>query len=315
MTLLYFVTGSHAPHYHQANFSILSWLAYGRGIDRIVMMTDSPDYFRFVDDERVIVQPIGAERFTEWRGEHEFFWRIKIKAMQAVTERYPGSHVVYLDGDTFCLRDPAPLRQRLDEGSNLMHAREGALAELPTRSEKKMWRDAGGKTFAAVTITAAHQMWNAGVVAVAAQNVGHVLPTALRLCDAMCAAGVERRLIEQFSLSVACGLDRPVLPAGGVVAHYWGNKAGWDPLVEAFFLRHHLAGSSYGEQVAALLDFDFYQLPVYTRSSGTHRKLTGLVDKWFTKNVVVYAARSAEGPEWSERILAGKGLRNNNVAD
>ncbi len=47
-------------------------------------------------------------------------------------------------------------------------------------------------------------MWNAGVVAIAKSNdVNATLTQALEACDSMCADQMERKLIEQFSLSLA----------------------------------------------------------------------------------------------------------------
>ena len=307
MTLLYFVFGPALHNHLQANFAILSWLAHGDGtVDRIVVLTDAPEFYRFVTDDRVVIKTTDRAQLDEWEGPHQFFWRVKIKAIEAVAAEYPGSHVFYQDADTFCFNDPARLRALLDEGRNLMHAREGKLSELPTSTERKMWRQSKGQTFGGVTITPEHNMWNAGVVAVAAQNIATVIPLALAICDEMCAAGVTRRLVEQFALSAALGAEQPVLPANGTVGHYWGNKEGWNPLINAFFLRHQLAGTSYADQVAALRDFDFRQIPIYTRSSGTHRKLSGVVDKWFTKNIVAYVAEGPGGSDRSERVLARK---------
>ena len=308
VTILYFVFGTATHNHLQANFAILSWLAQeGTAFDRIVVLTDAPEFYRFVDDERVVIKTTDRAQLDEWEGPHQFFWRVKIKAIEAVAAEYPGSHVFYQDADTFCFNDPGRLRKQLDAGRCLMHAREGRLSELPTRTEKKMWKQCRGQTFGGITITAEHNMWNAGVVAIPADKVAAVVPAALAICDAMCAAGVTRRLVEQFALSVACGLKEPVLPANGTIGHYWGNKEGWNPLINGFFLRHHLHGGSYAEQVAELRNFDFYQIPIYTKSSGTQRKLTGVVDKLFAKNVVAYAARSVDGSDRSERVLAEKG--------
>lgn len=306
MTLLYFVFGTAVHNHLQANFAILSWLASGEGFDRIVVLTDAPEFYRFIDDDRVVLKATDRAQLDEWEGPHQFFWRVKIKAIEAVAAEYPGSHVFYQDADTFCFNDPARLRGLLDDGHNLMHAREGALSELPTSTEKKMWSQCKGQSFGGVTITKEHNMWNAGVVAISAANIAAVIPAALAICDDMCAAGVTRRLVEQFSLSVACGLDQPVLPANGTVGHYWGNKEGWNPLINGFFLRHHLHGGAYADQVEELKTFDFRQIPIYTKSSGTHRKLSGVVDKLFTKNVVAYAAKSVDGSDRSERVLAKK---------
>ncbi len=306
MTLLYFVFGTATHNHLQANFAILSWLAHGDCIDRIVVLTDAPEFYRFIDDERVVLETTNRAQLDEWEGPHKFFWRVKIKAIEAVAAKYPDSHVFYQDADTFCFNDPQRLKDLLDAGNNLMHAREGALAELPTSTERKMWKQAKGNTFGGVTINANHNMWNAGVVAIAADQIPAVVATALAICDDMCAAGVTRRLVEQFALSVALGTTQPVLPANGTVGHYWGNKEGWNPLINAFFLRHHLQQSTYSQQVAELRSFDFYQIPIYTKSSSTQTKLTGLVDKLFAKNMVTFAARQVDGSERSERVLAKK---------
>ena len=305
MTLLYFVFGPALHNHLQANFAILSWLARGgNSFDRIVVLTDAPGFYRSLTDERVILKTTDRAQLDAWEGPHRFFWRVKIKAIEAVAAEYPGSHVFYQDADTFCFGDPARLRVQLDAGRNLMHAREGPLPELPTNTEKKMWRQLRGQSFAGVPMTSELNMWNAGVVAIAALNIATVVPLALALCDEMCAAGVTRRLIEQFALSVALGQEQPVQPANGTIGHYWGNKEGWTPLINAFFLRHHLHHTTLTEQITELGSFDFHEIPVYTRSSGTHRKLTGVVDRLFRKNVVAYAARGPEGSDRSERVLA-----------
>lgn len=306
MTLLYFVFGTDTHNHLQANFAILSWLAYGKCIDRIVVLTDAPDFYRFIDDDRVVLQATDRQQLDEWEGPHQFFWRVKIKAIEDVAARYPDRHVFYQDADTFCFNDPARLKASLDAGRNLMHAREGALSELPTSTERKMWKQCQGKSFGGVTINADHNMWNAGVVAISASKIPQVVSKALAICDDMCAAGVTRRLIEQFALSVALGGNQPVLPANGTIGHYWGNKEGWNPVINAFFLRHHLRQTTYADQVAEMLTFDFYQIPVYTKSSKTQQKLTGLVDKYFAKNRVTYAAQNIDGSERSERVLAQK---------
>ncbi|MEM6773021.1 MAG: hypothetical protein AAF597_20765, partial [Bacteroidota bacterium] len=265
-----------------------------------------PEFYRFIDDERVMLQSTDRAQLEEWEGPHRFFWRVKIKAIEDVAARYPGSHVFYQDADTFCFNDPSRLRAQLDAGRNFMHAREGALSQLPTSTERKMWAQCKGKSFGGVTINAEHNMWNAGVVAIAAEHLAAVIPTALAICDEMCAAGVTRRLVEQFALSVALGLEQPVLPANGTIGHYWGNKEGWNPLINAFFLQHHLQQSSYADQVMAIRNFDFHQIPIYTKSSKTQQKLTRLVDQLFAKHMVTYAAREVDGSELSERVLARK---------
>jgi len=300
-----FLVFGEAQHNHlQANFAILTHLKEQTALSKIVVMTDAPANYRAIDDERVVVDAINIDDLTDWRGPHDFFWRIKIKALEAIAERYPGDHVMYTDADTFRFGDLADIQQKLENGETLMHAREGKISELSTRTEKEMWKQCRGKSFGGIAIDAKSTMFNAGVVAIPRTLVKEAVALALHICDDMCAAGVTRRLIEQFALSLALAEVGKLKAANATIGHYWGNKAGWNKLINGFFLRHHLAGSTYTEQVADVANIDFRSIPIYRRSSGTQNKLHKLVDKRFEKHIYAYVPAPGEVDDRSERLLA-----------
>ena len=269
-----------------------------------VVYTDAPQYYRLLGDRARIVTTT-PEQLKSWRGPHDFFWRIKIKALQALTEQYPGENLLYLDADTFCYGKLGKLAVALTGGTHLMHAREGALRELPTSTERKMYRQCAGKTFAGIAVDGNSTMYNAGVVGLSASRAGEAVSLALEVCDAMCAAGVTRRLVEQFALSLALEDRGGLTAANGTIGHYWGNKGEWNERITAFFLEHHLGGSDLATQIAATTAVDFAALPIYKRSSGTRRKLSGWVDRTFDKRLHTYIPRPGEPvSDLSERRLA-----------
>ncbi|WP_420459397.1 hypothetical protein [Neolewinella sp.] len=307
MIVLYLTFGQDPRVHQQAVFSALTLLQSGAGSQvqpNCVVYTDAPAFYTLLGD-RVDLQVTGPDQLQEWRGPHDFFWRIKIKALEALQQQYPGQSLLYLDADTFCFGQLGDMTDTLASGTHLMHAREGRLDALPTSTEKKMYRQCRGKTFAGRTITGSDTMYNAGVVGLAAERAAEAIALALALCDALCAAGVTRRLVEQFALSLALAVSGELAAANGTIGHYWGNKAGWNERIATFFLEHHLRGSSLEQQLRTSREVDFAALPIYLRSSSTERRLSRWVASTFAKGLYTYIPRPGEPTsDLSERLLA-----------
>lgn len=149
------------------------------------------------------VLPISADTLKDWQGTQQFFWRIKIKAIEHALQRHPDQHLVYVDSDTFLATDLSVLNAGLDAGQAFMHCRENALADRNSRTLTQMRRTLVGQTLAGVTFDGRTEMWNAGVIALPASRGRALVDHALQLCDAMCASTCPRRLIEQLAFSVA----------------------------------------------------------------------------------------------------------------
>lgn len=244
-----------------------------RGVKTVEIWTDAPEFYRVLGN-RVITKTLSEEELSDWKGPHDFFWRIKIAALRLLAEKNPGNHVLYLDADTFAFSPISALEETLASGEHLMHALEGRPSELPTSTERRMGRQTEGKSFGPVTVTADHRMYNAGVVAVSAIHAERALTMAMEICDAMCAAGVTRRLVEQFSLSIALQESGGLRAANDVIGHYWGNKLQWTEHIGNHLLEHYLRGSNVEKQISATLGMDYRKFPVYRKTSSTGRKVT-----------------------------------------
>ena len=78
-------------------------------------------------------------------GEHKFFWRVKIKALELIAKKYPHESILYLDGDTFFYQRTDKLSKSLQSGQNHMHVKEGKLSLLSSKTEKLMWQQMKGR--------------------------------------------------------------------------------------------------------------------------------------------------------------------------
>jgi hypothetical protein len=287
MQLVYLVFGPNEANHTQAYFSILTFLRQAAALTGITVVTDRPDFYARLAG-RVQLLPVDATLLREWEGPHRFFWRLKIKALEAVAAACPGQSLLYLDSDTFLGGSAAALTQALAANTALMHEPEGELASLSSKTERLMWQQLRGQAWASITLTGRHLMWNAGAVGIPAARATPAIGLALALCDAWCAAGVTRRLIEQLALSVALAETGPLAAASASIGHYWSAKPEWNQPIAAFLLASFLQVRSIEAEVAALASFDFKAQPIKQRVKSTRGRLENLALKLFPNQEQTY---------------------------
>lgn len=287
MNLLYLTFGDNLANHTQAQFSIYSFLVQPGSVATINVVTDRPALYKNLRAEVQVIE-VNKSLLKEWAGPHEFFWRIKIKAIEMLCQKYADQPVVYLDADTFLYTGMAALEKGLRSGIAFMHEKEGTLAQGKTKTEQRMWKQAGGKVFGPTTITASHAMWNAGVVATPNTINGTECLLALSICDAMCAGGITRRLIEQFALSVALQETYGLQKAEDFIAHYWSVKAPWTELISQFFTTVHFQQLSLPESIEQFKRLDLSKLPIKVKERNTRRRLERLVGKAFPAKETIF---------------------------
>lgn len=288
MHLLYITFGDDISNHIQAQFSVITFLSQKEEINTINVVTDHPEFYKNLK-ERINVIAIDGETVNSWKGEYDFFWRVKIKAIEMLCDMYVNQPVLYLDTDTFLFGDVSLLKQQALAGKAFMHENEGMLSKEKGKTAKKMWRQIMNKQFSNITITANHCMWNAGVVLTPNQKNNKETQLALEICDAMCDQGVTRRLIEQFALSVSLHEVYGLQPAKNVIGHYWSNKESWKKEIEDFFIASNFKGYTIEETAQIIKDFDFNKIPVKMRVKSTNSRLTALVNKLYPAQDVEYA--------------------------
>ncbi len=285
MNLLYITVGKNISIHLQAAFSIYSFLGQQSKILSINIITDSPDFYNhFKDSVKVIA--IDEKTLQEWKGKHDFFWRIKIKGIEMMCNLYAHSSIVYLDTDTFLYGQLENMHTILLENVALMHEKETTLYEGKSKTEKKMWVRVRNMVFGGVKILPTHYMWNAGVVATPNKKSGEECRLALAICDEMCEQQITRRLIEQFALSVSLSEIYGLKEAKKCIAHYWSNKQEWDEQIFNFFLESYFKGYTYEHNIQLLKNYNFTDTPVKKKNRSIKKQVEYLVDKFFpAKNI------------------------------
>jgi hypothetical protein len=280
MHVIYLVFGPNSANHTQAYFSILSFLRQPAALTGITVVTDQPSFYTRLA-KQIQVLPVNTALLREWEGPHKFFWRVKIKALEAVAQRVPGQSLLYLDSDTFLSGSVHTLAATLADNIALMHEPEGAIATLSSKTERLTWRQLRGRELAGFTVSDAQVMWNAGVVGVPAARATAAIALALQLCDAWCAAEVTPRLIEQLALSVALSETGSLASARASIGHYWSAKPEWQAAISSFLLTSFLYARSVTEEITALSDFDFRAQPVKQRLKSTRGRVEKLAAKLF----------------------------------
>ena len=283
--LLLMSFGSRLDNHYQAAFSILSFLARP-GIERVFVATDAPRFYAQFGT-RIEILPIDEALMSQWRGDSGFFWRIKIKAIERVVG-ISGNDLLYVDSDTFLAGDLTALSSVLASGATVMHRLESRLSQRASSTEKAMWAVLRGKTFGGITIDDQTEMWNAGVIGLPAASAGDDIERTLALCDALCATPCTRRLIEQFSFSLALATGGRLTPCDDAIIHYWGNKPDWNRALREFFAEAALTNADLSERISRLSYFDFRALPILRKESSARRRMVAAADWLFAPRRVEY---------------------------
>jgi hypothetical protein len=287
MNLLYLTFGSNASIHMQAAFSICSFLSNPTAPNSVNIITDNKKYYTHLGSYVNLIE-LTKEELLGWRGPHDFFWRIKIKAIEKICAMYPGEAVVYLDTDTFLYGDAASLAEQLKNGHALMHENEGALSAKKSKTERKMWQQIAGKNFGKLSMAATDCMWNAGVVATPNTLGGAECKLALDICDEMCGSGVTKRLIEQYALSLALSHSYGLHHASSLIAHYWSTKEIWNNRLNDFFVEAYFAQWDTDKLIAESKALNKNDLPIYQRIKNTRLRLAGLIARAFPAKDIQY---------------------------
>jgi hypothetical protein len=234
---------------------------------------------------------VSEETLQEWKGPHDFFWRIKIKAIQQIAKEYKGQPIIYLDTDTCLYKSPECILQVLKQEKAVMYKNEGLLSQASSKTEKLMWRQIKEARFGNLPMHRIH-MWNAGVVGIPNTRDGIECDLALRICDEMCAQNVTRRLVEQLALSIALHHVYGLSAATDCVAHYWSTKEEWNEAISNFFAAIYCKGLSAEEIISLIHEFDFSVIPIEKKVSKTAERLNNLVNKVFKETRIQHISKN-----------------------
>ncbi|HSC74754.1 MAG TPA: hypothetical protein VLB90_00790 [Pseudomonadales bacterium] len=241
--LLYLVYGSDAAYHTEARFSILSALYRSQTPVNfgISVYTDAPHCY---DGLPVQVHALSEETLQQWYGPLRYHHRAKLCLLQHAVPL--ADKTVFIDTDTFFLRDPALLFDAVDDKTCLVD--ELYESKLPTSTANntevaellKQLGIAAGKI----------PVINSGLFGISRSN-GVVLDIALALNDVVYPASSRSLTTEQLVLGMAASTKTVLLEDAGVIKHYWSRKQLFRAKAFAFVERH----GEHWDTIAARADF------------------------------------------------------------
>jgi hypothetical protein len=275
MNIVYFVLGGSTVIHMQVNFSIRTFLAQRSSDDVVYVVTDSPAMYAALPHVTTI--PITVKQISEWRGPHDFFWRVKIKVLQMIAQKSPDKSMIYLDGDTYLYGRLDEIKARLKHGHGMMHLDEGCPGDMKQKS-LMMWQTVNGRSYGGVTIGRQHHMWNAGVVAIPAELVVKVTNLALAVCDGMLGDGSEPVVVEQYALSIALYESVAQMEeAKRWIGHYWHYKYYWSRYIAHFFVRSYRQGQGVEDELERIRKTNLKRVHQWVLVKRTISKLLGRI--------------------------------------
>lgn len=281
MNIIFLDYGNNTANQMQTYFSVISLMAWADCRPRILVLAEHAEAYRHLSGIVEVIE-LNQRMLKEWRGAHDYSFRIKICAIQhavrSVQAREEGAAFMFVDSDTFAFHQLDSLFEEVVKGHPCMHKNEGMPYQTRGAS-RRLWKVVKGKCYAGVQIGEDSEMWNSGVIGMPAAQAEDVCELALRLCDEMLADGVRSFNVEQFCFSVAlrhvCG---DIQSAEPYICHYWGNKDGWCQRIEEFLVRSYMEEHSLEEDLQCLRDMDMTATPYYVRTPIWRKRLLRWVD-------------------------------------
>lgn len=277
MRIMYLVFGDTLRYHIEANLSIRTFQRQTDESDRICVLTNRQEYYRRA---RVDIIPLTDELMKEWSGPHQYKFRVKIKAVEYVTQQFPKEDLLFVDCDTFLFGKLDDIKASLTQGKGLMHKNEGHPSKMRGPAFQ-MWSTMKGCQVKNIVIGMQHDLWNSGVIGIPAAKVDMVVSDWLSLCDEMLRQGVKAFNMEEYALSIALAEHASLEATDNNVGHYWGNKEEWEQLVCEMMCRAYMQDLT-PEEETTLLDMDrMRKTPVYVNRSSRYVQLRRLADKLF----------------------------------
>ena len=152
----------------RAHLALLNAMAWAPAPAEFCIVTDRPELFAWFGD-RLRMLAVDAPTLKQWRGKHDFFWRIELMTVVHTAAQGP-ANVVYIDSDVLIRKPLNDLVAGLESGAVFMHLLEQDLAAATRAGDRRLWsllraREIGGVRFAQTC-----PMWNAGLIAVGSGN-------------------------------------------------------------------------------------------------------------------------------------------------
>ena len=223
--VLYLATGEY--YISQAVVSLISLVnvyRHSKPNFRVVVLTDNGDPFEWLKEHlHLDVRSVDRDWIEESRGSNNFALRTKLIAIRDILYE-DLANVLFVDTDTIHLRKIDVLFDKLDQGFCLLHKKEWPLKKGRLKHPELCPQDLKFElnSGSCIEINGETEMWNSGVVGIAAKN-RHLILDALDLNDQFYEINPSWH-VEQFSLSIILQQIGRLRGCRRKIFHYWHSK-------------------------------------------------------------------------------------------
>jgi len=216
--------------YKRALFCLASFYAYCSERSECYLFTDNPDYFRkYLPDFPVRYFLLTPEKIKALRGSIDFLHRMKIGIIDEAFQ-HTDQNLLYVDSDTFFLKNPFDAVAKVSPGISFMHLREYSFesmnqwmlpAGIPFRDFAKfistnVFSMPDGST---LRVNINNYSWNAGVMIFHPSHRKYI-PEVYVVTDATYPV-TRNHACEQYAFSIVMQHHTSVQQCDDMSYHYW----------------------------------------------------------------------------------------------
>ena len=218
----------------QAVVSISSLLGMGPIPGKIIAFTDRPRDFERLPIEII---HISQEQIKKWKGPYGFTHRLKMELVLDVLKK-SGNSVVYVDSDTFWIRNPGNIFRFLEEGFPVMHMCEQPVADHFFPEYRELVKKKPLLEQAGIPTSIPEQIWiyNAGVIGLPGDMDPELPVQAMALCDLLSRhVPFKMEWVEQFAFSyIFQSLGFEIKTCAEDLCHYWRDSFEFGRQIRSF---------------------------------------------------------------------------------
>ncbi len=188
---------------------------------------DTSLFTKYLGALPVKCEVLSKENIKRFRGPHDFVFRIKPHVIQACFAKYK-SNLLYLDTDTFFLRNPRKLLESIKPGRTIMNVEEydfvdGGVEHLHWFYQRQALKH---HTYTVqglpTTIPLSTKMWNAGVIGISYADTG-LIDEIISLNDKIY-ENTQIFIVEQFATSYVLQTYSELHSSEDYIEHYWSKE-------------------------------------------------------------------------------------------
>jgi len=248
----------------------------------IIVLTDNEEQFSCLKADIKII-PLSSEQILSWKGKFNFLWRVKIKAIEYLAQKFEDCHILYFDSDTVVYDGVDTIIGNLEAGKPLMHTKETVICKNNSLPCKNLSKNLNSFCYNSYPFTNETAMYNAGVIGVPYNSSKSLIKDCLELCDELCKTQSDRTYLEQLSFSMVLEKTQKLQVVEDHVIHYWGNKNGWDNMIDSFIIDSFMCSRTKQEDIEAINKIPLKKIPITSRPQTNNKRLKKMADTLFPK--------------------------------